>query len=68
MARSIRGGHQVRCYRTQRGGGGKERDVKASSPKLNVLGVGEGDEYAFLGGVDTIFGEELVGGSLLGRG
>ena len=41
--------------------------MKASSPKLNVLGVGEGDEYAFLGAVHPIFGEKLVGGSLLGR-
>ena len=42
--------------------------MKASSPKLNVLGVGEGDEYTFSGEVNPVFGEELMNGSLVRRG
>ena len=66
VARQEGGGGQERCYRAQWGGGREERNMQSSSPKLNVLGVCEGDQDAFSGHVNTFPGEKLMVGSVLG--
>ena len=40
--------------------------MKASSPKLNVLGVCECDQDAFFGDIDAFPGEKMMVGSVLG--
>ena len=42
--------------------------MQASSAKLNVLGVYECDENPFFGEVDSILGEEVMGGCVHGSG
>ena len=59
-----RSGSSVGCNRAKLGGGGKEGDMESSSSKLYVFGMYECDQDAFFGKVDTISGEELMGGGL----
>ena len=67
VAGKARNGGKVRCYRTDRGGGGEERDMQSSSPKLDVLGVSQSDHDAFSTEVNTLSGEKMMGGCLVRR-